>query len=313
LIAAVYRNERAGRPLISVVIPTYKAEACLAPLLEALSRQTVADMEVLVIDSSSPDRTVAIARSQGVRVHTIPKREFDHGLTRMLGAKETVGDPLVYMTQDAIPADEEALARLTVPFLQDAEVGAAYGRQLPRPDASPFGRHLRLFNYPDVSAERCFADRITLGIRAAFCSNSFAAYRRQALEAIGGFKGGLLMGEDMHACARLLKQGYKVQYLADARVVHSHNYSALQDFRRYFDMGVFLSKERWILEEFGRAEGEGIRFLRSELAFLLREGYLFSVPTSLSRAAAKLLGFRLGRLNRRLPRCFIKHLSMHAG
>ena len=298
--------------MISIIIPTYNAERYLGNLLEALKRQTLADLELLAIDSSSNDQTVAIAQSYGVRTVVIPKHEFDHGGTRALAGKEAKGDILVYLTQDALPVDERAVEKLVEPFKDDEQIGLTYGRQLPSSDATPFARHLRYFNYPPEPHVRTFQDRNRFGIKTAFCSNSFAAYRRSALEDIGWFKTGLVMGEDSHVCARMLMKGYKVAYVAEAAVFHSHNYNVVQDFRRYFDMGSFLQREHWIIETFGKAEGEGLRFLRSETAYLLREGLWRDVPMSLLRAAAKWSGYRLGHFHAVLPRWVIKRLSMYS-
>ena len=298
--------------MISIIIPTYNAVPYLAILLEALEKQILTDAEVVVIDSSSLDNTVEIARSHGVRTLSILKHEFDHGLTRTMGAQQAQGEILVYLTQDALPVDERSLAKLVAPFDADRQVGVTFGRQLPRADATPFGQHLRLFNYPATSYRRSLSDCAGHGIRGAFCSNSFAAYRKSALEEVGWFKGGLLMGEDMHACAGMLLKGYKVAYSADAAVLHSHNYSMKQEFKRYFDLGVFLEKEHWILDTFGKAEGEGLRFVRSELAYLRDQGLSHLVPASIARAGAKWLGYRLGQVHSSLPRSIMKRLSMHS-
>src|SRR5206468_3109343 len=103
----------------------------------------------------------------------------------------------------------------------------------------------------------------------AFCSNSFAAYRRTALEDVGWFQEKLLLGEDLHISARMLMKGYRLSYVADAIVYHSHNYTAIQEFKRYFDLGVFFERERWLLTEFGRPDGDGIRSVKCEVNFLI--------------------------------------------
>ncbi|BBM05676.1 hypothetical protein HAALTHF_27910n [Vreelandella aquamarina] len=86
-------------------------------------------------------------------------------------------------------------------------------------------------------------------------SNSFAAYRREALLAAGGFPEGTILSEDMMAGARLLQQGWKLAYCADACVQHSHNYTLAAEFKRYFDIGVFHHREQWLLAWLGKAEG----------------------------------------------------------
>jgi rhamnosyltransferase len=94
-------------------------------------------------------------------------------------------------------------------------------------------------------------------------------------------------------------------------VYHSHNYTVYQEFRRYFDLGIFFAKERWLLEEFGKPESEGAKFLGSEWSFLLSQGLFYLLPVSVLRAAAKLLGYRLGLCHEFLPVWALKTMSMH--
>ncbi len=299
--------------MVSVVIPTYNASRYLDVQLKALRAQSVKDLDILVIDSSSRDRTVEIAAQYSVKTVIIPKEEFDHGGTRTLAGKaRSVGNVLVYLTQDALPCDEKAIEALIQPLLAEQKCGAAFGRQIPYQNATSFAEHHRLFNYPAQSYIRTYEDRKALGIRAAFCSNSFAAYRRDALEDVGWFAENLLLAEDMHVCARMLMKGYALNYVAEAVVYHSHNYTVEQEFKRYFDLGVFFEKQRWLLDEFGRPEGEGIKFVRSEFSYLMSQGLFHLLPMSLMRSAAKLIGYRLGQYYKHLPRAVLRRVSMHA-
>jgi rhamnosyltransferase len=297
--------------VLTIIIPTYNASQYLDAQLTALRAQTIKDLDILIIDSSSSDETVSIAKKHAVETLVIPKHEFDHGGTRTLAGKyRATADLLVYLTQDALPVDNRAIESLVQP-LYDPACGAAFGRQIPYDDATPFGRHLRFFNYPPTSYIRTYKDRTSLGIRAAFCSNSFAAYRRDALDEVGWFVQNLLVAEDIHVCARMLRKGFAVGYVAEAMVYHSHNYTVPQEFQRYVDLGVFFGKERWLLDDFGKPEGEGVRFIRSEWSFLLSHGLIYLLPLSVLRAAAKLLGYRLGLLHEFLPSWMLKKLSMH--
>jgi rhamnosyltransferase len=296
--------------MISIIIPTLNASRFLGSLLTSLRRQTIADLDITIVDSSSADETVNIARSHSASVHVIPKNEFDHGGTRTLIGKLVKGDVLVYLTQDALPIDEYAVAKLVQPFSHDNQTGVAFGRQIPYPHATPFAKHLRYFNYPAHSYARTFEDRGSLGIRAAFCSNSFAAYRRSALEAVDWFQERLVMGEDLHASAKMLMKGYTLRYVAEAAVYHSHNYTVAQDLKRYFDLGRFFKRESWLHSEFGKPEREGLRFIVLEWSFLLKEGFPQYLPLSLARGMAKFVGYRLGLLSERLPSWAVKRLSM---
>ncbi len=296
--------------MVSVIVPTLNASSVLGSLLTSLQRQTIEDLDITVVDSSSVDDTVNIAQSHNVPVHIIPKNEFDHGGTRTLIGKLVKGDILVYLTQDALPVDDRAVAKLVQPFSQDPQTGVAFGRQIPHFHATPFAKHLRYFNYPAQSYTRTFENRGKMGIRAAFCSNSFAAYRRSALEAVGWFQERLIMGEDLHASAKMLMKGYKLQYVAEAVVYHSHNYTVVQDLKRYFDLGRFFRRESWLHSEFGKPEREGLRFIVSEWMFLLKEGFPHYLPLSLVRGIAKFVGYRLGLLSEYLPNWAVRRLSM---
>jgi rhamnosyltransferase len=297
--------------MVSILIPTYNAESSLGTLLDVLSRQRLSLFEIIVVDSSSSDNTLSIAKSYGVKTYVIPKHEFDHGGTRSFMATLAKGDILVYLTQDALPLNDTSISKLVSTMLGDERIGAAFGRQVPHRNATPFARHLRAFNYPAQSYTRTIQDRERYGMKTFFCSNSFAAYRRKALESVDWFKAGLLMGEDMHTCARMLTQGYHIAYVSDAVVYHSHNYSLMEEFRRYFDLGVLFTKEPWILKEYGNAGSEGLRFVRSEFSFLIRNRFAHYIPVSLFRLAAKGMGYRLGHFYRYLPLRVIRWASMH--
>ena len=180
---------------------------------------------------------------------------------------------------------------------------AAYGRQLPHPEATPIAAHARLFNYPPCSETRTLADVPRLGLKTCFVSNSFAAYRVQALREVGGFASDLILAEDMHLAARLLLAGHAVRYQAEAVVYHSHNQSLVEEFQRYFDTGVFHAQQTWLTERFGGAGREGLKFLRSEILHLLRHAP-WRLPEAGLRTLLKALAFRLGRGHARLPRAW---------
>lgn len=296
---------------ISLIIPTYNASPYLPSLLGKLAAQTIKDFELIIIDSSSTDNTLETAEFFHAKTFTIPKEDFDHGGTRNAGAKKARGDILVFMTQDAVPADEYSLENLVEPLSSNNEIAAVFGRQLPNPDASPIASHLRLFNYPETSYVRCLADRSIYGIRTIFLSNSFSAYRKSALDKIGGFREHLIFGEDTHAAAQLLTAEYRVAYAADAAVYHSHDYTPVQEFRRYFDVGVFHSAEDRLIKEFGRATGEGIRYIQSGISYLIKHKKSVIIPSFIFRNVLKYLGYNLGSRFDKIPRTLAARCSMN--
>jgi rhamnosyltransferase len=204
------------------------------------------------------------------------------------------------MTQDAIPVDASFLEELLRPF-QDANIGMVYGRQLPVPGAPPLEVFPRLFNYPADSFVKSQDDLPKLGIKTFFCSDSFCAYRTNTWDEMGGFPKRVIIGEDQHIAARMIKSDYKIAYAANAQVYHSHSYTVLQEFQRYFDTGAFYSEQGWILDLAGQAEGEGMRFLKAQTSYLWKIGKGYLIPYSLMLTIVKYLGYRVGLLESRLP------------
>ncbi len=302
--------------MVSVIIPTCNAAKWLDRQLSLLAGQSLPPDEILIADSASTDNTRAIARTcPQVELITIEREAFDHGGTRSLAARRSSGDILVFLTQDAIPASEDCLALLTAPLREQASpVAVCYGRQLPHRDATPFAAHLRLFNYPDrYEAPRCYADRERLGLHTIFCSNSCAAYRRDALAAAGFFPERLLLGEDTFTVAKILELGYCVQYVHEAQVFHSHNYTIADEVKRYFDIGAFHAGAQDLLDTYGTAGGAGRRFVFSELRYLLARKHYGLLLVSVVRSALKLLAYHLGRRCRFLPLELKRRLSMRPG
>ena len=113
-------------------------------------------------------------------------------------------------------------------------------------------------------------------------------------------------------CEKMLLKGYKVAYEAEAKVYHSHNYTIFQELKRYFDIGVFHRRERWLIDTFGKATGEGKKYILSELKFILSNHYYHLLPEFCVRNMSKYIGYKLGYNYHRLPKNIIKKLSMHS-
>ena len=192
----------------------------------------------------------------------------------------------------------------------DGNVMAAYGRQLPATNATPPAAHARIFNYPSESIIKS-ADVISfLGIKTAFISNSFAVYRVAHLREQGGFPEKVIFAEDMFLGAKIISSSGKIAYCAQATVYHSHNYSLVQEFRRYFDAGVFHAQNTWLRDLVGRVEGEGLRFVVSEMGFLWKYAPLW-IPVSIVSTLLKWCGFKLGLHYEWLPKSWLPAFSMN--
>ncbi len=251
-----------------------------------------------------------LARRAGYRLIQIAQTEFRHGATRQAACQYLpLAERLVFLTQDAIPATARSLATLCR-ALDDPAVGAAYGRQIARPQADPLERHGRLYNYPEVPEVRSFESRHQMGFRAAYFSNSFAVYRRSALDAVGGFPTDTIVSEEVTVAARMLMAGWKLAYQADAAAIHSHPLTLGSEFRRYFDIGVHHGREPWLLQTFGTVGNEGRQFVLDELRFLWSNAPLW-MPYAALRTIGKYLGYQLGAHERLLPHALKPKLSAH--
>ena len=229
---------------ISVIIPTLNAEKEIGCLLQILQSQPVELEEIIVIDSQSDDETENICRSNNKVVFIPIKRsEFDHGGTRDWAFRQSHGDFVLFLTQDAIPADEHYVEHLLRPF-QDPAIAMASGRQIAKEDAGTIEKLVRKYNYPSESNVRTQNDIPVLGIKTFFASNVCSAYRRSAYLAVGGFDAPILTNEDMLMAARLIYSGYKIAYCADAKVIHSHHLTLKQQFVRNYNIGAFMRKNK---------------------------------------------------------------------
>ncbi len=296
----------------AVVVLTLNAQAHMPALLGAIAALQWPPRRVLFIDSSSDDNTVSLAMAAGHQVHGIRRADFGHGRTRNEAARLCVDcDFLVYLTQDACPQGSDWLSRLLEP-MADPQVALVYGRQLPRPSAGASERYAREFNYPPWPDRTLQKDLPGRGIKAVFCSNSFAAYRREALLAVGGFPEGVPMGEDMAVALRLLQRGHARVYHPQALAVHSHAYSVRDEFKRYFDIGALMSIDGELRRVRLAASTEGMRFLRGELSAAWASAQPLSIVRVIAGAVAKYAGFAVGQRHAALPLGWRMRLSMHS-
>jgi glycosyltransferase involved in cell wall biosynthesis len=293
---------------VSVVIPTLNAARDLPGILAALGRQTLRPAEVIVLDTSSTDGTAAIARAAGAHVRTIPRSEFDHGGTRNVGLTAARGEIVAYTVQDALPADASWLTHLCAPFAADPRVGVVTGRQIPRPDAAPLEKITRDFNYPAQGFRRELADLKHMGLRAAFSTDTNAAYRAAALRSVGGFPQPCIVQEDMAAAARLLAAGLILVYEPRAAIIHSHSYGLREQFQRHFDIGVFLATNR-DLGPAGRPTHSALWYIGHHFRAVLRAGGASLLWAWLVDMLARGVGSIAGRHYNLVPPRLRPHLS----
>lgn len=293
---------------VSVIIPTLNCEKTIEDLLKRLKNQTQKADEIIIVDSESNDDTAKIAEKEGAKVIKIKRRDFDHGGTRNFAVENSTGDAIIFLTQDALPYDEYFIENIVAP-LKNSDVAAAYGRQIADEKAIPTEKFARLFNYPDKEFIKSKGNINELKIKAFFFSNVCSAIRRKQFEQVGRFPSKTIMNEDMVIASRLILSGYKIVYAPNAKVIHFHNYSPIKQFRRNFDIGVFFSENSWILK-YGKAEGEGIKFLKDEIKFLCHSDKKWIVYAVID-AIFRYSGYQCGLKHKFIPLFIKKRISMN--
>ncbi len=290
---------------IGVAFITHKAKhhlpKCLPPFLQASLPS-----RVVVVNSSSHDGTVELAKEMGADIFIVPRAHFNHGATREEVRRYLNTEIVVMVTPDAYALDNQVLERLVTPLLEN-RASVSYARQIPHDGASIMEAFPREFNYPSTSELRSLDDISKHGIYTFFCSDTCAAYLNSALDEIGGFSP-TLFGEDTVAVAKLLRKGHKIAYAADAVVKHSHKYSLMQEFRRHFDIGLARKGYRHLLEGAGKDSQRGKKFVQELLKKLFKESPKH-IPYACVQTLFKFAGYKIGQASHKGPFWLKKRLS----
>ena len=244
-----------------------------------------------------------------VYVYDIDLDQFDHGATRHEGINAATGEYVLLMTQDAIPQNKFLIEEM-ITQMEDNQVVITYARQLPKDDCRYIEKYTRAFNYGDKTIVKTKADMETMGIKAIFCSDVCAMYNKSLYMQVGGFPGKTIFNEDGILAYKALTEGFKVVYAADARVIHSHNYSLTQQFRRNFDLGVSHKQFDYIFSSLA-SENEGIKLVKNTMLHLIESGKAYLIPSLILNTASKYLGYRLGKKYNKLPKELIIKCSMN--
>lgn len=298
--------------IINVAIPVYNPDKRLFEIVNRLNKQTMVPEKILLINTgSSLDYAGDYAQFNNVEILYIKEDEFDHGGTRDMAMRKLDGDYVIFMTQDAMPVNNRLIEKLIVPMIENDEIAVTYARQLPAKNAGVIEKYTRAFNYGEEDVLTSYEDIERLGIKTFFCSDVCAAYRKSYYDEVGGFPGKTIFNEDMIYAWKVLTESYKKLYVAGATVVHSHNYDALKQFKRNFDLGVSHKQFSYIFDSGLKTENEGIRLVLDTTKYLLdTENYLL-LPKLYVDSAAKYLGYRLGKLYDKLPDEWVEKFTMN--
>ena len=318
---------------IDVIIPVYRPGEDLVALLNRLYAQTVEIHKIILVETLDKEEKTSMEEENSaegaesresetsaeeaetslllhlqkkykkIELYSVKKEDFDHGMTRRMAVEKSDADIFVMMTQDALPADRKLIEKLTTPLMGD--IAVSYARQLPRKNCRAIERFTRRFNYPEESLLKGKENLQVLGIKTYFCSDVCAAYRREIYEKLGGFAEKAIFNEDMLFAAKAVEAGYKIMYAAEARVLHSHNYSISQQFRRNFDLGVSQAEHPEVFKKIP-SEKEGGRMVKETTEYLFTTGKVFLIPYFYLQCMGKYAGYFLGKHYKMLPAKTIK-------
>lgn len=207
---------------ISVVIRCLNEERHLGRLLQGIKAQTASDLEIIVVDSGSTDRSVSIAEAHGARIVTISPEEFSFGRSLNKGCAVATGDIIVVASAHVYPVCDSWLELLTAPFDNPA-VGLTYGMQR--------GAATTCFSEHQVF-KRWFPDTSCRDQRHPFCNNANAAIRRDLWQ-VQPYDESLTGLEDLDWAKRVMQARWRIAYVAEATVIHVHNESVQQVYNRY--------------------------------------------------------------------------------
>jgi rhamnosyltransferase len=294
----------------SVLVLTKNEAKNIGRCLEAIySQKGAGTFEVIVVDSTSTDETLDIARRYPVRIEQIPAESFHHARTRNYAATLASGKFLVYLAADAFPAHSGWLASLLANF-SDPTVAAVYGKHLPKPGSTHERQDTLSAVYGIEKIVKEPSRKQELGYMYYFLSTVNAAIRKDVWQATG-FPENLRFTEDVGIAKRILDGGWKIVYEPSAAVYHSHHHSLKGLFQRYFDGGV-ARKQLGIWDSNTKSSmfRDGCRLLRRKVfAKGADEGTDSSRLTSIAQYAVKYAGMVLGRNEHLLPLSVKRRIS----
>lgn len=299
---------------VDVLVPVYKPDRKFSRLLQMLEKQTVPPDRIIVMNTErSYWNDQGYQGIRGLEVRHLTKEEFDHGGTRNLAAWYSEADVMIFMTDDAVPQDEYLIEKLTEALSgsgpEGEPVAMAYARQLPTKDCHTIERYTRQFNYPAEGKIKTAKDLSALGIKTYFASNVCCAYRKDLFEKLEGFTNSTIFNEDMIYAAGAIRSGYAIAYVPEAKVIHSHNLSPMQQFHRNFDLAVSQAEHPDVFAGL-KSEGEGIRMVKQTARYLICRGRFWLLPSLVVSSGCKYLGYRMGKQYQKLPKKLILKCTM---
>lgn len=231
---------------VDIICPLYNAEKYIENLHKSILKQEKVSLNnIRYILTRGKDNTEEILKKLNNCTYTIIEpKDFSHSLTREKEAFKSDADILVFVTQDVIIEKTDWLYNL-IKDIENGQVDACYSRQLCNNNS--IEKYTRESNYPSNSKIVSKEDIKELGLKAFFFSDASSAIKRETFVKLNGYDGKIFpTNEDMYIAYKLIMNGYKIKYCADSEVVHSHNFTLKQQYKRYYDTGVFFKQNDYL-------------------------------------------------------------------
>lgn len=282
---------------VDIVIPIYKGEKYIEPLISSLRMQkkiTIKRIVFAITNGKDSETQYAIdyAKNNNISFFVVEKENFSHSLTRQKAIIDYCSSNIVVMiSQDVKIFENDVIYNLVKP-INDEECVYSYARQIC--SNRTIEKYIREKNYPLDSYIVSSSDVEKMQIMAFFASDACSAYNREVFILLGGYGGyDVMMGEDMLYSKIILDAGYKKKYCANAIVEHSHKYSLKQLYDRYYETGVFHSKVK-VFNEY-KSTDSGVKLAFYVLGKAIKR---FDIPVLfrwLPDMSARYLGMKNGK------------------
>lgn len=233
---------------ISIICPLYNAENYIEDLYCSIKKQKdVCIEEIKFILTESSDNTEDKLKNLQCNYKKISKQEFSHSLVRERAAFEAKGEILVFITQDIKIVDEYWLYHLTKDIIT-GKCEAAFSRQIGYKEHK-VERYTREINYPAEKRIVSKDDIDRLGLMTFFFSDASSSISKEIFIKLKGYDNkNLPTNEDMYFAYKLIMNGYRIEYAADSKIIHSHDLSFKETLKRYGDIGKFFDENKYLTE-----------------------------------------------------------------
>lgn len=284
---------------IDIICPLYNAERYIEKQYNQIKQQTFYNniKNINYVITESKDGTVAILKNlankdEKIKYSIIKKEEFSHSLSRENVAIKSQSDILVFITQDVRIERKDWLEKLVAPIINN-EVDASYSRQLC--DNNTIEKYTRECNYSAESIIKSKEDVERLGLKTFFFSDASSAIKTDTFLKLNGYDGkNFPTNEDMYIAYKLIMNGYKIKYCADSEVIHSHKFTLKQQYKRYYDTGVFFKQNEYLNNY--KVNKSGADLAKYVLKRALQEKNGGVLANFLPNMAMRFIGMKIGKI-----------------